>query len=73
MVQYIKEERLQIESVKNFAATVVTGLREFKHITPALMDFNWRRLSSMLKYTVGIFTFKCEGTSTLIYLFLLCH
>ena len=50
MVQYIKEELSKLQSVQNFAARVVTPVRR---------DLNWLPVSGMLKYSVGILTFKC--------------
>ena len=49
----------KLKSVQNFAASVVTGSRKFEHITPVLRDLNLPPVNSMLKYTVGILTFKC--------------
>ena len=54
-----KKNVSKLQSVQNFAARVVTGSRKFQHITPVLRDLNWLPVSSMLKYTVGILTFKC--------------
>ena len=54
-----KKNVSKLQSVQNFAARVVTGSRKFEHITPVLRDLNWLRVGSMLKYTVGILTFKC--------------
>ena len=54
-----KKNVSKLLSVQNFAARVVTGSRKFEHITPVLRDLNWLRVGSMLKYTVGILTFKC--------------
>ena len=54
-----KKNVSKLQSVQNFAARVVTGSRKFEHITPVLRDLNWLPVSSTLKYTVGILTFKC--------------
>ena len=54
-----KKNVSKMQSVQNFAARVVTGSRKFEHVTPVLRDLNWLPVSSMLKYTVGILTFKC--------------
>ena len=54
-----KKNVSKLQSVQNFAARVVTGSRKFEHITPVLRDLNWLPVSSMLKCTVGILTFKC--------------
>ena len=54
-----KKNVSKLQSVQNFSARVVTGSRKFEHITPVLRVLNWLPVSSMLKYTVGILTFKC--------------
>ena len=50
----------KLQSVQNFATRVVTGSRKFEPIIPVLRDLNWLPVSSMLKYAVGILTFKCD-------------
>ena len=53
-----KKNVSKLQSVQNFA-TRVFNFSKFQHITPVLRDLNWLPVSSMLKYTVGILTFKC--------------
>ena len=49
----------KLQSVQNFAARIVTGIRKYDHITPALKQLDWLPVDYMLKYKDAVMTFKC--------------
>ena len=54
-----KKNVSKLQSVQNFAARVVTGSRNFEHISLFLRDLNWLPVNSVLIYRVGTLKFKC--------------
>ena len=49
----------KLQKVQNFAARIITGTQKYEHITPILKQLNWLPVPDMLKYFVGVLTFKC--------------
>ena len=49
----------KLQKVQNFAARIITGTQKYEHITPILKQLNWLPVSDMVKYFVGVLTFKC--------------
>jgi hypothetical protein len=54
-----KKNVLKLQSVQNFAAGIITGIRKFDHITPALQELNWLPVDRLLEYRDGVLAFKC--------------
>ena len=54
-----KKNILNLQKVQNFAGRIITGTRQFDHITPVLRELRWLPVSSYLKYTFGVLAFKC--------------
>jgi hypothetical protein len=49
----------KLQKVQNFAARIITGTQKYEHFTPILKQLNWQPVPDMLKYFVGVLTFKC--------------
>ena len=50
---------LKLQSVRNFAARIITSTRKHDHIQPILRDLDWLNVESTIKYRDGIMVFKC--------------
>ena len=58
----------KLQGVQNFACRIITGIRKFDHITPALQELNWLLIKQHLLYRDSIMTFKCmKGLAQLCY------
>ena len=49
----------KLQKVQNFAARIITCTRKYEHITPVIRQLGWLPVADMLKYYLGILTFKC--------------
>ena len=49
----------KLQSVQNFAARIVSGLRKYDHVTPVLRRLEWLPVQDMLNFRDAIMTFKC--------------
>ena len=49
----------KLQSVKNFARRIVSGIRKYDHVTPELKRPRWLPVSSQLYYRNAILAFKC--------------
>ncbi len=50
----------KLQKVQNFAARIITRTRKYEHITPVIRQLGWSvPVADMLKYYLGILTFKC--------------
>ena len=49
----------KLQSVLNFAARLIFGLKRFDHITPALMDLHWLPYPQRITYKLCMIMFKC--------------
>ena len=49
----------KLRKVQNFAARIITCTRKYEHITPVIRQLGWFPVADMLKYYLGILTFKC--------------
>ena len=54
-----KKNISKLQKVQNFACRIITGKREFDHITLVLRELRWLPVTSFLKYTLGVLAFKC--------------
>jgi hypothetical protein len=50
-----KKNTEKLQKVQNVAARILTGTREYEHITPILKHLNWLPVPDF----VGVLTFKC--------------
>ena len=48
-----------LQSVQNFACRIVSGMRNYDHVTPELSLLKWLPASSELYYQNAILAFKC--------------
>ena len=58
----------QLQSVLNFAARLIFGLKRFDHITPALMDLHWLPYPQRITYKLCMIMFECLRGSAPVYL-----
>ncbi len=49
----------KLQKAQNFAARIITCTRKYEHITPVIRQLGWLPVADMLKYYLGILTFKC--------------
>ena len=56
------------QSVLNYAARLVFGLKRFDYITPALMDLHWLPYPQRITYKLCMIMFKCLRCSALLIL-----
>ena len=54
-----KKNISKLQSVQNFAARVITGIRKYDHVTPILQQLAWLPVECMLKLRDAVMTFKC--------------
>ena len=54
-----KRSIAKLQSVKNFAARIVTGSRKYDHVTPVLQQLCWFPINYMLKFRDAVMAFKC--------------
>ena len=54
-----KKNISKLQSVQNFAARVITGIRKYDHVTPILQQLAWLSVECMLKLRDAVITFKC--------------
>ena len=54
-----KKNISKLQSVQNFAACVITGIRKYDHVTPILQQLAWLPVECMLKLRDAVMTFKC--------------
>ena len=59
----------QLQLVLNSAARLISGLKGFDHITPALMDLHWLPYPQHITYKLCTIMFKClRGSARAAYL-----
>ena len=49
----------KLQSVQNFACRVISGVRKFDHITPALRELNWLPVEKLLLERETVMAYKC--------------
>ena len=49
----------KVQLVQNAEARLVTGAREFDHITPVLREFHWLPVKQGIIFKIGVIMFKC--------------
>ena len=54
-----KKNISKLQSVQNFAARVITGIRKYDHVTPILQQLAWLPVECMLKLRDAVMTYKC--------------
>ena len=54
-----KENIKKLQLVQNFAARIITGLRKFDHITPALKELGWLNVNHELYLKDTTLVYKC--------------
>ena len=54
-----KKNISRLQKVQDFACRIITGKRQFDHITPVLKELRWLPVTSFLKYTLKVLSFKC--------------
>ena len=54
-----KKNISKLQSVQNFAARVITGIRKYDHVTPILQQLAWLPVECMLKHRDAVMTFEC--------------
>ena len=65
--------RLQLlQSVLNFAARLIRGLKRFDHISPVLIELHWLPYPQRVKYKVCMLMFKCLKGLAPAYLVAFC-
>ena len=53
-----KSQLQKLQKVINFAARIVTGLKKYDHVTPALSSLGWPRIESMIEQMDLVKVFK---------------
>ena len=49
----------KLQSVQNFAARIIGGLRKYDHVTPILKELQWIPVKKHLFYRDAVLAFKC--------------
>lgn len=49
----------KLQSVQNFAARIISGLRKYDHVTPILKELHWIPVKKHLYYRDAVLAFKC--------------
>ena len=57
-----------LQTVQNFAARIVSGTKEFDHVTPVLKRFQWLPIMKQLAVRDATMVFKCLNGLALPYL-----
>jgi hypothetical protein len=61
----IKKLLKKLQSVQNFAARIIGGLRKYDHVTPILKELQWIPVKKHLFYRNAVLAFKCmNGLAT---------
>jgi len=60
--------RLQMQSIQNVAACLVTGAKKFDHITPGLRDLHWLPIRQYITYKLSLRVYKCLHNAAPVYL-----
>ena len=55
---------LKLQAVQNFAARIISGTRNFDHITAILKDLRWLPVKSKLYFRDAVLAFECMTGST---------
>ncbi len=59
MVEHLEKEHIKHQSVQNFAARVITGIRKYDHVMPILQQLAWLPVECILKLRDAVMTFEC--------------
>ena len=54
-----KRNITKLQSIQNFACSIVCGARKYDHVTPLLKELNWLPVASKVYLRDAIMTFKC--------------
>jgi len=53
----------RLQAVQNAAVRLISGTREFNHVTPLLRERRWLPVKQRITFTIAIMTYKCaHGT-----------
>ena len=63
-----KQNINKLQLVQNFAARILTGVKKYDHVSPALKELGWLSIERLLQFRDVTMVFKCVNNLAPIYL-----